>query len=211
MKKIIRSWELHDFCYTHGRVIPHLKGNSTKFTTFHCADKRHDDSETIICSEGIGECDATFACILSMSGYVVKFACQDEYLLCTKEEFEKLQQESALVELEEKREKEELELQKPENPARPRGLKITRSDMVIEYKSYERCTEYPQKMSEARNGGYLTPPFIFGDYSYKSLLCTDDCIFCHCPFYAQNLLDELRHNHRDDYDEWVLSFFEKFQ
>ena len=98
-----------------------------------------------------------------------------------------------------------------ENPARPRGLKISRSDMIIEYKAYEKCFDYPVKMQYARSMGWLTPPYYIGDYSYKSLLCKDDCIFCHCPFYATDLLDELRHNHREDYDEWVLTFFKNFK
>ena len=83
--------------------------------------------------------------------------------------------------------------------------------MVIEYKAYEKCLDYPGKMHTARSLGHLTPPYYLGDYSYTSLLCKDDCIFCHCPFYAINLLDELRHNHRTDYDEWVLSYFENFK
>ena len=47
-------------------------------------------------------------------------------------------------------------------------------------------------MHYARSRGWLTPPYYLGDYSYKSLLCKDDCIFCHCPFYATNLLDEIK-------------------
>lgn len=211
MKRIVRIWDLHDFCYTHGRVIPHTKGSSKEFTNFHCADKSHDDSETIICSEGIGVCEATISGILSMHGYVVEFADQDEYLLCTDSELEKLKEESKQAEVEQRKKEEERMDGLPENPARPRGLKITRSDMVIEYKAYERCLEYPVKMQYARSRGWLTPPYYLGDYSYTSLLCKEDCIFCHCPFYATNLFDALRHNHRDDYDKWVLSYFKNFQ
>lgn len=211
MKRIVRTWELHDFCHSHGRIIPHTIGGSTEFTRFHCADRSHDDSETIICSDGIGVCEATLFGILSMRGYVVEFADQDEYLLCTESELESLKAESKLAEEEYRRKEEERKAAAPENPARPRGLKISRSDMVIEYKAYEKCLDYPVKMQYARLRGWLTPPYYLGDYSYKSLLCKDDCIFCHCPFYATNLLDELRHNHRNDYDEWVLTFFKNIK
>jgi hypothetical protein len=211
MKRIIRTWELHDFCHSHGRIIPHTVGGSTEFTRFHCADRSHDDSETIICSEGIGTCEATLFGIVSMKGFVVQFAEEDEFLLCTEAELEKLEEESKQAKLEEEQKRKEKEALLPENPARPRGLKISRSDMVIEYKAYEKCLEYPIKMHTARSLGYLTPPYYLGDYSYKSLLCKDDCIFCHCPFYATNLFDELRHNHRSDYGEWVLTYFKNFK
>ena len=211
MKRIVRTWELHDFCHSHGRIIPHTIGGSTEFTRFHCADRSHDDSETIICSDGIGVCEATLFGILSMRGYVVEFADQDEYLLCTESELESLKAESKLAEEEYRKKEEEHKAAAPENPARPRGLKISRSDMVIEYKAYEKCLDYPVKMQYARSRGWLTPTYYLGDYSYKSLLCKDDCIFCHCPFYATNLLDELRHNHRNDYDEWVLTFFKNIK
>lgn len=211
MKRIVRTWELHDFCHSHGRIIPHTVGGSTEFTKFHCADRSHDDSETIICSDGIGVCEATLFGILSMRGYVVEFADQDEYLFCTEFELETLKAESKLAEEEYRKKEEEHKAAAPENPARPRGLKISRSDMVIEYKAYEKCLDYPVKMQYARSRGWLTPPYYLGDYSYKSLLCKDDCIFCHCPFYATNLFDELRHNHRNDYDEWVLTFFKNFK
>lgn len=211
MKRIVRTWELHDFCHSHGRVIPHTIEGSTEFTKFHCADRSHDDSETIICSDGIGICEATLYGILSMQGYVVEFAGQDEYLFCTESELEALKAESKLAEVEYRKKEEERKAAAPENPARPHGLKISRSDMVIEYKAYEKCLDYPAKMHYALSRGWLTPPYFLGDYSYKTLLCKDDCIFCHCPFYALNLLDELRHNHRNDYDEWVLTFFKDFK
>ena len=211
MKRIVRIWDLHDFCYSHGRIIPHTVGGSIEFTRFHCADRSHDDSETIICSEGIGVCEASLSGILSMRGYVIEFADQEEYFFCTKSELETLKEESKLAEEEYRKNEEERKTATPENPARPHGLKITRSDMVIEYKAYEKCLDYPTKMQYARSRGWLTPPYYLGAYSYKSLLCKDDCIFCHCPFYAQNLLDELRHNHKNDYDEWVLTFFKNFK
>lgn len=211
MKRIVNTWELRDFCYTHGRVIPHTNGITADFNSFHCADKRHDDSNTIVCSDGIGTCQATFGGILSMRGYVVEFANEDEYLFCTEAELEKLKEESKLVEIEEEKQKKEQEALKPENPARPRGLRITRADMVIEYKAYEKCLEYPQRLSTARYMGYLTPPYNMYDYSYKSMLCKDDCIFCHCPFYSLSNYEELRHNHRSDYDEWAMEHFKNFK
>lgn len=101
--------------------------------------------------------------------------------------------------------------QQEENPARPKGLKITRDDMVIEYKAYERCTEYATRLKRARERGYLTPPYTWGDNSFTQMLCKEDCIFCHCPFYDRRLLEELRHNHRTDYDEWVMEHFKNFK
>ena len=29
--------------------------------------------------------------------------------------------------------------------------------------------------------------------------------------YRSNLFDELRHNHRTDYDEWVMEYFKDFK
>lgn len=211
MKRIVRIWELRDFCYSHGRVIPHTIGGSTDFTRFHCADRSHDDSATIICSDGIGVCEATLSGILTMYGYVVEFADQDEYILCTEQELEILKEESRLAEEAYRKNENESEVTTPENPARPRGLKISRSDMVIEYKAYEKCLDYPVKMHYARSMGWLTPPYTYGDYSYASLICKDDCIFCHCPFYDLSLLNKLRHNHRNDYHEWVLTDFKDFK
>lgn len=211
MRRIVQIWELHDFCHSHGRVIPHTNGMSVEFTRFHCADRRHDDSNTVVCSKGIGTCEATFAGILSMNGYVVEFANEDDYLLCTEKELEVYKEESKQAEIEEEKNKKDKEALLPENPARPRGLKITRSDMVIEYKAYEKCLEYPARKHEARVLGYLTPPYNMFDYSYKRMLCKDDCIFCHCPFYSLMNFEELRHNHRSDYDEWAMEHFKNFK
>ena len=97
------------------------------------------------------------------------------------------------------------------NPARPEGLKITREDMIIEYKAYEKCTEYPIRLAGAKSRGYLDPPYYFGDYSFREFLCKEDCIFCHCPFYDIRLLEELRHNHRHDYHDWVMEHFKNFK
>jgi len=211
MKQIANYWELHDFCLTHGRVVPHLHGAGAEFTRFHCEDSRHDSCDTIVCSDSMGACNATMAGILSMKGYVVEFVDEDNLLFCTSSELDVLIKESELAKKEEMERKMKEDSLKPENPARPRGLKITRADMVIEYKAYEKCLDYPVKMQKARALGYLTPPYSFGDSSYVDMLCKDDCIFCHCPFYARNFLDELRHNHRTDYDEWVLDYFKNFK
>lgn len=127
---------------------------------------------------------------------------------------EQLRRAAAIIEAEEKGDKAALEALKasaPENPARPKGVEITRANMRIEYKIYHQCPVYRININAARSLGYLTPPYILGDYSYKQLLCKDDCLFCHCPFYAQNLFDELRHNHRADYDEWVMEYFKSFK
>ena len=207
MRQIANYWELHVFCLSHGRVVPHLSGSSPEFTRFHCEDRSHDACNTIICSDGIGTCDATMVGILSMQGYIVEFVGEDEMLFCTSFDLTAIKEESEIAKMQiNERKMKEVSL-KPENPARPRGLKITRSDMVIDYKAYEKCLDYPVKIHKARALGYLTPPYYLGDNSYTELLCKDDCIFCHCPFYARNLLDELRHNHRSDYDEWVLDYF----
>ena len=214
MKRILKYWELHDFCYTHGRVIPHTAYNSIDFRSFHCADRRHDDSETIVFSEMMPTCQATMGGILSMSGYVVEFAEDNKYLFCTESELEQLKKESEVAEAEYKQKlKEQEEARRasmPENPARPDGVAITRENMRIEYKIYHQCPIYKTQISRAKALGHLDPPFIMGDYSFKQLLCKDDCLFCHCPFYDMRLFMELRHNHRSDYDEWVMDHFKNF-
>ena len=150
---------------------------------------------------------ATMVGILTMRGYVIEYS-EGNYIFCTEEELEyyKEQDKKAQFEYETKQRD-----NTSENPARPNGVKITRDCMVIEYQSYKTCTEYPVRMSIAKAKGYLTPPYIFWDSSYTELLCKEDCIFCHCPFYARNLFDELRHNHRTDYDEWVMEYFKDFK
>ena len=90
MSIIRKYWELPDFCYTHGRVIPHTNGVSAEFTKFHCADKRHDDYENVVCSQGSGTCHATMVGILTMKGVVIEFEDQDDYLFCTESEFKEL-------------------------------------------------------------------------------------------------------------------------
>ena len=66
-----------------------------------------------------------------MRGYVVEFADQDEYLLCTESELESLKAESKLAGEEYRKKEEERKAAAPDNPAWPRGLKILRSDMLI--------------------------------------------------------------------------------
>ena len=124
-QKILRYWDLRDFCGRYGRVTPHLSGSSD-FTSFHCEDRSHDASETIQCSEGIGVCEASFVGILSMRGYVVEFADQDDMLFCTEAELAKLQEDSKIVEAKEREESARREMERPEHPAKPRGVKITR-------------------------------------------------------------------------------------
>ena len=210
MRRLLRISKLQDFCMCNGRVIPHLLhpcSNNPDFRSFHCADKRHDDSETIVFSPKMETAQATMVGILTMNGYVIEYS-EGEYIFCTEDEldFYKEQDKKAQIECAAKQPEKSID-----NPVRPKGVRITRDSMVIEYQSYNACTEYPVRMSIAKAKGYLTPPYIFGDSSYTELLCKEDCIFCHCPFYARNLFDELRHNHRTDYDEWVMEHFKNFK
>ena len=210
MRRLLRISKLQDFCMCNGRVIPHLLhpcSNNPDFRSFHCADKRHDDSETIVFSPKMETAQATMVGILTMNGYVIEYS-EGEYIFCTEDELEfyKEQDKKTQIECAPKQPEKSID-----NPARPKGVRITRDCMVIEYQSYNTCTEYPVRMSIAKAKGYLTPPYIFGDSSYTELLCKEDCIFCHCPFYARDLFDELRHNHRTDYDEWVMEHFKNFK
>ena len=201
MSIIVNTWLLRDFCLTHGRVIPHDMDKEGHFTEFHCADKRHDDSETIICSDEQGVQLGTLAGILSMQGHIVEFNDKKEYLFCTESELNKLKRQS---------EKEQEEMKESEtkqsHPARPQGIKITAEKQDRRFKSYHICPDYKVKIHYARTVGYLTPPYSLGDYSYQELVCKDDCIFPNCPFYDLMHLDELRYNHRADYDTWVVQF-----
>lgn len=210
MRRLLRISKLQDFCMCNGRVIPHLLhpcSNNPDFRSFHCADKRHDDSETIDFSPKMETAQATMVGILTMRGYVIEYS-EGNYIFCTEEELEYYKERDKKAQFEYETNQRD---NTSENPARPNGVKITRDCMVIEYQSYKTCTEYPVRMSIAKAKGYLTPPYIFGDSSYTELLCKEDCIFCHCPFYARNLFDELRHNHRTDYDEWVMEYFKDFK
>jgi len=57
--------------------------------------------------------------------------------------------------------------------------------------------------------GYFTPPYYFGDYSHYKLICKEDCLYPTCPFYSKVNMEERRHNHREDYDEWVTKWYKK--
>lgn len=198
MSIIVRTWELRDFCGSHGRVIPHCIDEEGHFTVFHCADKSHDDSSNIICSEEQGPQKASMSGILSMKGYVVEFEDKDEYLFCTKTELERLEQIS-------NQEKEELQKRKGVAPhiARPEGIRITGDIQDRRYQSYTICPDYKIKI-ETLN--FTKFPTHSGGVDYKDWLCEDDCIFPNCPFYDKMHFDEYRYNHRNDYDTWVVEF-----
>lgn len=208
MSIIKNHWELHDFCHEYGRIIPHTIGSSTDFKVFHCS---RNDSEIIRCSEGVGICQATLIGVLTMSGIVVQFEDKDEYLLCTESEFSDLKSVSDKEKELCRREEEKCPNANSTNPARPAGVKITRDIMDISFMAYSKCTEYPIRKMAAKSRGYLTPPYYWGDNSYTELICKEDCLFPSCPFYDRRLFDELRHNHRNDYDEWVLTYMENFR
>lgn len=197
MRRITKISKLHDFCACNGRVIPHLlqpHSNNPDFRAFHCADKSHDDSETIDFSPLMETAKATFGGILSMRGYVLEYS-EGNYIFCTEEELEQYKEEDEKARL-------EYESSRPENPARPRGVKITRDMMDLSYKAYEKCTIYPVKIKSFKFSPQLCA---------ATTTCTEDCIFCTCPFYDRRLLSELRHNHWDDYDEWVMEHFKNFR
>lgn len=155
MSRIIRCWDLRDFCYSHGRIIPHTKGNSDEFTSFHCADKSHDDSETVYCSEGIGICHATMVGILTMSGTVVEFDDKEGYYLFTKSEVYEIQRQEKIDEAVEEIETTTGKVveKKEGHPAKPAGVKITPSIQDISYKSYCRCPDYHDNMLIAQSAG----------------------------------------------------------
>lgn len=198
MSIIVRTWELRDFCGSHGRVIPHCTDVEGHFTVFHCADRSHDDSPNIICSEEQGPQKASMSGILSMKGYVVEFENKDEYLFCTKTELERLEQKS-------NQEKEERQKRKRETPhiARPVGIKITSDIQDRRYQSYAICPDFKIK-KESLN--FIKIPTHLGSVNYKDWVCEDDCIFPNCPFYDKMHFDEYRYNHRNDYDTWVVEF-----
>jgi hypothetical protein len=206
MKKILRFWELRDFCGMYGRVTPHLT-EANKFTSFHCEDRCHDASETIHCSEGIGVCEYTLFGILSMRGYVVQFASQDDMLLCTEEELKKLQEESKAVEEREREEAAKKELGRPENPARPRGVKITREIQNTEYKAYAICPNYKVKHNQFHFSP-ITRPRGYDIYNY---VCTEDCLFPTCPFYSKWAVANYANNHFADYDDWIVEAYKNLK
>lgn len=194
MSYIINIWEIHDFCASHGRVIPHYSDSQGHFTKFHCADRSHDASDIIICSEGQGVQVGTMFGILSMRGYIIEYNDKNEYLFCTEKEMEALKQESEIEKARIKQKRKEAEESRPENPARPRGVKITKEVMDISYKAYEKCTIYPVKLK------CLTFSPVMAATERE---CEDDCIFPTCPFYSKVNLDWKRHQHSDDYDEFI--------
>ena len=90
MRRLLRISKLQDFCMCNGRVIPHLLhpcSNNPDFRSFHCADKRHDDSETIDFSPKMETAQATMVGILTMRGYVIEYS-EGNYIFCTEEELE---------------------------------------------------------------------------------------------------------------------------
>lgn len=204
MRRLLRVTQLHDFCACNGRVIPHLMNpgsNNPDFRSFHCADRKHDDSETIDFSPKMKTAQATFVGILTMSGYVLEYS-EGHYIFCTEDEISQYQEEDRKVKEEEERTLKERESREPENPARPRGVTITRNMMDLSYKAYEKCTIYPVKIQSFKFSPQLCS---------ATTICEDDCIFCTCPFYDNRLLSELRYNHWDDYDDWVMEHFKNFK
>lgn len=194
MSTIIRYWEIHDFCRSFGRIIPHTLADGT-FTSFHCTDRYHDDSETIFFSDGQGHANATLSGILTLSGIVVEFEDKDTYLFCTQTEFDQMmeaQKREAATQAE-KTPKTPLST----NPARPTGVKITRDIMDLSYKAYEKCTEYPVLINSFK---------LYKELQAAAKPCVEDCIFPTCPFYSDsNLL--WRKQHRDDYDDFIMTIF----
>ena len=202
MRRLLRVSKLPDFCMGNGRVIPHLLNPSNPdFRSFHCADRRHDDSETIDFSPKMETAQATMVGILTMSGYVLEYS-EGHYIFCTEEELDFYKEADKEAAEKERQEKLEREAREPENPARPRDVKITRDMMDLSYKAYEKCTIYPVKIQSFKFSPQLRA---------TTGICQEDCIFCTCPFYAQRLLSELRYNHWNDYDEWVMEHFKNFK
>ena len=77
MRRLLSISKLQDFCMCNGRVIPHLLhpySNNPDFRSFHCADKRHDDSETIDFSPKMETAQTTMVGILTMRGYVIEYS-----------------------------------------------------------------------------------------------------------------------------------------
>lgn len=77
------------------------------------------------------------------------------------------------------------------------------------YRAYDKCPILPGKVRYGLAKGYFTKPYAWGDYSYKELICKEDCLYPTCPFYSLINLDELRHNHYDDYDEWIVEVYNR--
>ena len=205
-QKILRYWDLRDFCGRYGRVTPHLSGSSD-FTSFHCEDRSHDTSETIHCSEGIGVCEASFVGILSMRGYVVEFADQDDMLFCTEAELAKLQEDSKIVEAQEREESARREMERPEHPAKPRGVKITREIQITEYKAYAICPDYKANHSMF----HFSPVTRPRGYEIYNHVCKEDCIFPTCPFYSKWAVASYANDHWSDYDDWIVEAYKNLK
>ena len=196
MSYIINIWDLHDFCATHGRIFPHYDDNEGHFTKFHCADKMHDDSDIVICSEGQGVQTGNFLGLLTMHGYVVEFNDKSEYLFCTSSELENLKQQSKIEKEKYEKNKRNIDEQS-EHPAKPKGIKISAEMQDRRFQSYCICPDYKRKIHQVN---------IMPGLNNNYLLCEDDCIFPNCPFYQKMLLLEYTHNHMHDYDTWVVEF-----
>ena len=200
MKKIVAIWEISDFCSSYGRIIPHFKGNSYTFSEFHCS---HLEDVTIVCSESNKNTKISY--IISMSGYVVKFLNEDNYLFCTSEELENLKKESELVEEKATKETNEIsseevdkEIAKTHNPARPYGVAITKEIQVTSHNAYSACTEYPSQLYYFHH--LLQMRML--DFNMGVYVCKEDCLFPKCPFYSIRNVFGLA-NHPEDYDDWI--------
>lgn len=79
------------------------------------------------------------------------------------------------------------------NPARPKGVKITREIQDTSYRAYAACTVYNRKVK--------TTVFIED-------VCKDDCIFPTCPFYSKWAFMSL-YQHMTDYDEWIVDAYQR--
>ena len=77
-------------------------------------------------------------------------------------------------------------------------------------RAYDKCFIFANKVKYGIAKGYFTKPYLLGDESYRELICKDDCLYPTCPFYQLGNLIELRHNHQDDYDEWVFENYQKW-
>ena len=88
-------------------------------------------------------------------------------------------------------------------------MSITPEMQDSSYRAYDNCPKFADKVRYGMAKGYFTPPYIFEDFSFRELICKEDCLYPTCPFYGLKNLIELRHNHRDDYDEWVVEYYQR--
>lgn len=92
------------------------------------------------------------------------------------------------------------------NPARPKGVKITREIQDTSYRAYAACTVYNRKVQAP----------IFSQHTRMQMLieskfeyvCKDDCIFPTCPFYSKWAFMSL-YQHMTDYDEWIVDAYQR--